>query len=176
MDTGKRRTRVPPVPDIRACTFHEASGAFHVIYGDLTSAEVRLDELASSEGRRIAGCLVDEFRRGVIVLFMDGTVTSFSAEFPRYMRDPEYRRLVDNRRKRADDDLGIRVAHRVKAGREVHGWSVAELARRAGMAAPNVHRIEAGKHVPTMTTVVRLAQALEVPVEELVRAEASTTD
>jgi len=163
-----RRSGIPKVPDILFCTFDSAGDCFHVVYADLSSGDLRRTELSDVGERRVVAWSVDEFRRGVEVVLDDGDVTSFSAEFPRYLRDAEYRRRVDSRRGRGGDDLGQRVASRVSKIREERGWSVAELARRAGMAAPNVHRVVSGRHVPSMPTIVRLSQALDVPIERLV--------
>jgi ribosome-binding protein aMBF1 (putative translation factor) len=66
--------------------------------------------------------------------------------------------------------LAERVATRVRAEREKRGWSVAELARRAEIAAPNVHRIEAAKHAPRASTLLRIAKALGVSISRLVNA------
>jgi transcriptional regulator with XRE-family HTH domain len=38
------------------------------------------------------------------------------------------------------------------------------------MAAPNVHRVEAARHVPSTATLARLAAALEVPLASLFEA------
>jgi len=99
----------------------------------------------------------------------DGAVTSFSAEFPRYLRDEAYRRKIDARRGGHGADLGVRVADRMQELRKERGWSVTKLARRCGIAAPNVHRLESGKHVPTTRTLLKVAEALGVSLERVVQ-------
>lgn len=168
----RRRSGVPAVPDIIICTFDAERDSFHVVYADLTVQDLARAELADVGERQVVAWGVDEFSRGVEVVLEDGSITSFSAEFPLYLHDEDYRRRVDARRGPKGQDLGERVALRVRAERERQGWSVAELARRADMAAPNVHRVESGKHVPSMQTVARLAEALGVPMERLLRAGA----
>lgn len=158
---------LPAVPDILVCTFDRGSDVFRVVYADHTALSLGRGELADVGERTVVAWSVDEFHRGVEVVLEDGAVTSFSAEFPRYLRDGAYRRRVDARRGGCGGDLGTRVAARVRALREERGWSVAELARRCGMAAPNVHRLESGKHVPTTRTLVRVAEGLEVALERL---------
>lgn len=159
------------VPDILSCVYDPVARAFQVRYLDLSYAQVGQEELAGLVGRSIVACSVDEFRRGVEVVLDDGTVTSFSAEYPRYLRDEAYRRSVDARRGGGGpDDLGQRVARHVRQVRSEKGWSVSELARRSGIAAPNVHRVESGKHVPSTATLVRLAEALEVSLATLLKA------
>jgi len=165
-----RRSGVPAVPNILLCSFDEGRDAFHVVYEDLSTQDLARGELVDVGARQVVAWNIDAFRRGVEVAFDDGTMTSFSAEFPRYLHDEDYRRSVDARRGPKGQDLGEQVASSVREERERLGWSIAELARRADMAAPNVHRVEAGKHVPSMQTVARLAAALGVPFERLVRA------
>ena len=157
------------VPEILFCTFDPQADAFHVVYADLTAADLQRHELADVGERRVVAWSVDEFRRGVEVAIEDGVTTSFSAEYPRYLRDPDYRQRTQSRFPDERADVALRVADRVRKARLAKGWSVAELARRMGMAPPNVHRLESGRHVALMATVLRLAAALEVPVESLVR-------
>lgn len=168
-----RRAGVPAVPNILLCTFDVASDKFHVVYSDLSTQDLARGELVDVGARQVVAWGVDDFGRGVEVALDDGTTTSFSAEFPRYLHDEDYRRRVDSRRGPKGQDLGERVARRIRAERERLGWSIAELARRAEMAAPNVHRVETGKHVPSMQTVARLAAALGVPLERLLRTRDS---
>jgi DNA-binding Xre family transcriptional regulator len=146
------------VPDILSCVYDPVACAFQVRYEDLSYAHVGQGELAGLVGRSIVACSVDEFRRGVEVVLNDGTVTSFSAEYPRYLRG-------------GPEDLGPRVARHVRQVRSEKGWSVAELARRSGIAAPNVHRVESGKHIPSTATLVRLSEALEVSLDALLERE-----
>jgi transcriptional regulator with XRE-family HTH domain len=40
------------------------------------------------------------------------------------------------------------------------GITQAELARRTGIHRPNIARVEAGRHTPSLETVARLAEAL----------------
>lgn len=70
------------------------------------------------------------------------------------MRDLYYRREYE-RTKLAND-----VAIKVVAWRARHGLSQAELARKLGWRQPNVARLEAGDHEPTIATLSRLAEVL----------------
>ncbi|TFW19035.1 transcriptional regulator [Massilia arenosa] len=47
------------------------------------------------------------------------------------------------------------------------GLTQAALAERAGITRKSVNAIEAGNMVPSVVLALKLAQALEVPVEEL---------
>ena len=61
-----------------------------------------------------------------------------------------------------------RIGGRVRRAREGRGWSLATLAGRAGMHRPNLHRLEAGRHVPSLETLERVAEALGLRVADLV--------
>lgn len=55
----------------------------------------------------------------------------------------------------------------VRAARAVHEWTQEELAHRSGLAVVQVSRIERGVREVRLTTILRLAVALEVPAERL---------
>ena len=59
----------------------------------------------------------------------------------------------------------------IQAERRRRGWSQRELGRRAGLTQPKISGIERGGRpwVPSLV-LVRLAAALELPVEDLERA------
>jgi mRNA interferase RelE/StbE len=52
--------------------------------------------------------------------------------------------------------------------REWRGLTAAELARRAGIHRVQLHDIESGKRVGSVETLRRLAEALDVPLDDLV--------
>jgi len=58
--------------------------------------------------------------------------------------------------------LAYELGRAVQDLREQHGWSQAQLAEVAGMTQSAVARFEAGGTVPTLTTLERLARALDV--------------
>lgn len=56
---------------------------------------------------------------------------------------------------------------RVQLVREERGMSRTELARRSGVALSFLNYIESDMKSPTVRTLEKLAEALEVPVSEL---------
>jgi transcriptional regulator with XRE-family HTH domain len=60
------------------------------------------------------------------------------------------------------------VGRRLRVGREAAGLSLAELARRSGVARATLTSLEAGEGNPTLETVYALANALGVPISELI--------
>jgi mRNA interferase RelE/StbE len=106
------------------------------------------------------------------------------------IRREEYERLLD-----AADELAAIAAYdraiaaggegmphevlaRIVAGespvrviREWRGLSAAELARRAGLHRVQVHDIEAGKRSGSVQTLRRIADALDVPLDDIVPSD-----
>ena len=56
----------------------------------------------------------------------------------------------------------------VAAIREWRGLTAAELARRAGLHRVQIHDIESGKRGGSVTTMKRIADALDVPLDDVV--------
>ncbi len=68
----------------------------------------------------------------------------------------------------------IEIGERILRRRLELGLSQLELSKRSGVPRPNISNIEKGKHDPTVSTVSRLAYALEVSLSELFQAAAPT--
>jgi transcriptional regulator with XRE-family HTH domain len=72
------------------------------------------------------------------------------------MHDPAYRREYE--RTRLANDVAIKVLQ----FRRAHGLSQTELAALLNMRQPNIARLEAGEHAPTLETLSRLADVLNL--------------
>jgi transcriptional regulator with XRE-family HTH domain len=72
------------------------------------------------------------------------------------------------------DDTAIRLARRIRLERDARGWSLAELAERAGVAKATISKIERSDVSPTAVILVRLAAAFDLTLAGLLaRAEGS---
>lgn len=67
------------------------------------------------------------------------------------------------------EELARVVAARIVAERRRQGLRQRDLAEATGMARPNVARIESGRRLPAMATLQRIAKALGVGLESLIR-------
>jgi len=56
---------------------------------------------------------------------------------------------------------------RLKALRQQRGWTQPVLAKKAGVSAGYLARLETSRHDPKLSTLVKLAKALGVPLTEL---------
>jgi len=70
------------------------------------------------------------------------------------------------------DDAGAQIARRVRLERDRRGWSLADLAERAGVSKATISKIEREEVSPTAVILVRLAGAFELTLAGLLlRAE-----
>ena len=67
-----------------------------------------------------------------------------------------------------ENDISVRTGRAVKQQREAAGLSLRMLATRSGISPSMISDIERGTKSPTVTTVVRLAQALGVNAAALI--------
>jgi transcriptional regulator with XRE-family HTH domain len=71
-----------------------------------------------------------------------------------------------------EDDISLRTGRAVKRQREAAGLSLRMLAARSGVSPSMISDIERGTKSPTVTTIVRIAQALGVTAADLIDAGA----
>ncbi|MEG2991072.1 MAG: helix-turn-helix domain-containing protein [Citrobacter sp.] len=71
-----------------------------------------------------------------------------------------------------EDSLNQRIGARIRIERESRGWSLTELAERAGVSRAMIHKIERGESSPTATLLGRLSGAFGISMSTLIaRAE-----
>lgn len=97
---------------------------------------------------------------------IDGGVEEVPWDFARHFADQRYRASAEAAATRGRLVLGERLrALRGERGESQHG-----LARRAGVNRVTIARIEAGHQLPRYSTLVALAEALDVPLDQLLMA------
>jgi len=68
-------------------------------------------------------------------------------------------------------NFGLHIGQRVRALRNARSWTLEELGHRSGLKPEAVSRVERGVHEPTLTTLSRLSEALEISVSHLISEE-----
>jgi len=63
--------------------------------------------------------------------------------------------------------LGERLANRLRAERDLRGWTQAELAARVGVSRKTINTIENGVFVPSTLTALKIAESFDRSVEQL---------
>ena len=84
-------------------------------------------------------------------------------DFARHFADPDYKTRSERAAIRGKETLGARI----KRLRKEQRLSQAELAQRAGISRVSLARIETGIHSPRLKTLNALADALHLPLAQL---------
>src|SRR5215203_2130137 len=74
----------------------------------------------------------------------------------------------------ADVDLRA-LGSRIMELRSTRGWKQVELGRRAGIEPPRLSRIENGRAAPSLPELVRLREALEAGLDQIVFGDPSAS-
>jgi len=61
--------------------------------------------------------------------------------------------------------MAERLANRLREAREARGWTQADLAGRIGVSRKTINTVENSVFVPSTVIALKLARALEEPVE-----------
>lgn len=118
---------------------------------------VALDCAEGWDSTVAAEAAVVEKGLGAVVEFASGARIEFAADFVLYHCEPRYPWRKDR----------PRAGERIRRLRERAGMSLEDLSMRTGIAAPNLSRLEHGKHHPLIGTLQRIARALGVPPRRL---------
>lgn len=100
-----------------------------------------------------------------------GNTYQVAWDFVLYHQEPSYPYHKGQANQREEEVRSAkRIAARIRQERGARKWSLGEFARRTGMQAPNLSRLESGKHMPSLETLERVAEALGMRVADLVAA------
>lgn len=61
------------------------------------------------------------------------------------------------------------IGNRLRVERMSRGWSHREMADRCGIAHSNLARMESGLHEPKISTLIRISDALSLPVSHWIQ-------
>lgn len=155
-----------------AVRYQRKEDAFFVAFRNGKTYELPRKVIEADDGsslvgqpRIIHGGDAFEVRQG------SGNAYQVAWDFVLYHQEPgyPYHKLQSDQRQ-AEARRAARIAARIRQEREARGWSLGELARRTGIHPPNLSRLESGKHVPSLETLERVADALGVRVATLIAA------
>lgn len=74
------------------------------------------------------------------------------------------------------ESIKMNLGANVKRLRKERSWSQTELAEKVGVHLNHINRIETGKYMPVLDTVVRLADLFEVSIDYLVNDASGKTE
>jgi transcriptional regulator with XRE-family HTH domain len=75
-----------------------------------------------------------------------------------------------------NDAVSIDVGHRLRQLREARGHSIRELARQSGLSANALSLIERGRTSPSVSTLYKISEALEIPITSFFETPGEKSD
>lgn len=138
-------------------------GDFLAIFGDGASMLLPRPVATGDDGSEVGSIDIADDATDATVTLASGTSLRLSAhQIAKQFGATRIAHANGNGLDPADID-GVRLGARLKQLRVAAGLTQAELARRTGIHRPNIARVEAGRHTPSLETIARLASAIGVP-------------
>jgi transcriptional regulator with XRE-family HTH domain len=78
-------------------------------------------------------------------------------------------RLIIQTRARTGDILAWSIGQKIRAARERKDWRQEDLAKESGIARANIARLESGRHAAHLSTLRRVAHALDLGLDSLLK-------
>lgn len=166
------RARLDPAAarTLRAVRYQPNENTFFVVFKNGKTYELPRDVIEEDDGTTIVGePAVIHGGEAFQVRLKSGRTYEVAWDFVLYHQEPTYPYHKGKaEQQRAEVRRAERIAARIRQEREARGWSLGELARRTDIQPPNLSRLESGKHVPSLETLERVADALGVRLVDLV--------
>jgi CheY-like chemotaxis protein/DNA-binding XRE family transcriptional regulator len=145
--------------------------AFFVVFHDGKTYELPRGPIEADDGSPVVKTSVVDDGDAFMVRQASGNAYDVAWDFVLYHQEPGYPYYKGRpEQQRADANRGQRIGQRVRQAREERGWTLESLAERTGIQAPNLSRLEAGKHLPSLPTLERVAGALGISIAQLLAA------
>ena len=161
VDAGRRLSKVDYIRRAKMLIVHFENGKCYAL--DLT-------EVSGADDTEAAKWEIGETQEYLKVTQESGNILELPWDAILHYCEPQYayhKNEVQSRVEPPSVRAG-RIGARVRNFRTSQGMTSTQLAARSGMQRPNLSRLESGKHVPSLETLERIAEALDVPVARLV--------
>jgi len=101
-------------------------------------------------------------------------VEELARKYPSQGTDVKRRRFTVRTGEDTNKITAWAVGQRIRMERERQGMRQEDLAEQSGIRRPNIARLEAGKHLPSVATLQKIARALRLDMSGLMVAPIST--
>lgn len=152
LDMDKKLEKVEYLEEenVFACTFKDRKTYF-----------LARKDIPDDDGTKIKNCDIDKDKYHFTVYLESGGKYEIAWDFIRYICDEKYEY---HRNKTSEGVSSQEIGSRICEAREFKKLTQEDLAKKTGILRANIARIEGGKHSPSLETLEKIAEALEVPV------------
>ena len=164
-DPDKRLRSVSYFPQTATFLVTFLNGRAYQLPRTAFAADLEFDQTSPVAAVRVG----EDFDYYFTIHFVSGATFEVPWDRVLYECEPDYAYFKQNRENQDTSDL-LSEAQQIRRLRKQAGLTQAALAKKAGMARPNLTRLEAGRCRPALETLERIAAALGQPVSRLVSA------
>jgi DNA-binding XRE family transcriptional regulator len=129
---------------------------------------VPLAELEGIDGSTVTGVLLGSYGYAAVVEQESGNRLEVPWDVILYHAEPAYRYYKHGSAVAEAATNSQEIGERVRLERLERSWTLADLSARTGIKVPNLSRLEKGKHLPSLETLEKVADAFGLPVVALV--------
>jgi DNA-binding XRE family transcriptional regulator len=157
-ESGKRIEEVQYLENIRSFVIHMENGKTYIL---------KISDLSEADSSEVDKWILNDDQGSFQVVQKSGNWFDVPWDDVLYHCEPGYDYYKGNNLIKIGQASEPGIGQKMKELRLVRGYSIEALAQKAGMKRPNLSRLESGKHQPSLETLERLAEALDVTVAEI---------
>jgi ribosome-binding protein aMBF1 (putative translation factor) len=131
---------------------------------------INISEISEADSTKVVKWQLSRSRDHIRVAQESGNQFEIPWDEVLYHREPQYEYYKGKHAEYINIEQK-KIGQTVRETREKKGYSVQELANKSGMKRPNLSRLEHGHHQPSLETLERIAEALGIPVIDLIRGK-----
>lgn len=139
----------------------ESERVFACTFKDMKKYFLKRDDISDNVDGKVAHIIVDEAGHHFTIKYASGEQSIIPWDFVKSICDEKYEYYNGNNRTNVS---AIEIGQKIKKHRQSLKLTQEELETKTGIKRANIARIETGKHSPSLETLEKLAQALNVPV------------
>jgi len=124
-----------------------------------------ISETVKDDGSKITHCAVDKERYHFTVFLESGKKYMIPWDFILHMCEERYDYF---KKKQVNGISSEEIGKRIRSERKMKQLRQKDLAKMTGIQRANIARIEKGRHYPSIETLEKVSEALEIPVAKLV--------
>ena len=144
----------------------EKEKVFACTFGNKEDLFLLRKDIPEDDGSAIKEVSIDKNKYSYLVSLASGKKYSVPWDFIRYICDEKYEFSGKKSGKISAQEIGKRIAWLRKSKK----LTQQALASQSGIQRANIARIESGRHSPSLETLERIANSLNLPVSRIVAA------
>lgn len=147
--------------------FLEDAKTFLLWMENMKTYALKMSDLPEADSTGVKKWSLSRKRDHILIIQESGNRLEVPWDIILYLYEPEYEYYKEKQFEKPEVEKG-RIGLMIREHRTKKGYSVQALADKIGIKRPNLSRLEHGHHQPSLETLEKIAEALEIPVVDLI--------